>query len=59
MNKSFARLFYGGAVREALALSHPGVVVCGSSYDGAGIPACIWSGRQNARRLVEAVRQAA
>jgi oxygen-dependent protoporphyrinogen oxidase len=37
---------------EEMARRLPGVALCGSSYHGAGVPACIASGRKAARRLV-------
>lgn len=37
------------AVEDALAKSAPAVVLAGSAYRGAGIPACIASGRRAAR----------
>jgi protoporphyrinogen/coproporphyrinogen III oxidase len=33
------------SIAEGLRKSHPGVVMCGASYHGAGIPACVGSGR--------------
>jgi oxygen-dependent protoporphyrinogen oxidase len=42
-------------ISDTLRRTHPMVSVCGASYHGAGIPACISSGRTAARR----VRQAA
>jgi oxygen-dependent protoporphyrinogen oxidase len=38
-------------VRAAVA-AVPGLAVCGATYDGVGIPACIASGRQAAERVV-------
>jgi protoporphyrinogen/coproporphyrinogen III oxidase len=48
------RVGHGDLVRsigEELHSRFPGVEVCGSSYGGAGLPACISSGRQAARRI--------
>jgi oxygen-dependent protoporphyrinogen oxidase len=42
-------------VAEGLRRSHPGVRVCGASYHGAGIPACVASGRAAARSLLQSV----
>lgn len=41
------------AVRRALE-AVPGLVVAGAAYDGVGVPACIKSGRDAARRLLQA-----
>jgi oxygen-dependent protoporphyrinogen oxidase len=54
---SFPQYFPGHADRVAtveaeLAKHLPGVAVAGSSYRGAGIPACIASGRRAARSLM-------
>jgi protoporphyrinogen/coproporphyrinogen III oxidase len=52
------RVGHGGLIRaitDELGKSHPGVVLCGSSYHGAGIPACIASGRSAARSVMRAV----
>jgi protoporphyrinogen/coproporphyrinogen III oxidase len=38
-----------GSIMEGLGQTHPGVVLCGAAYHGAGIPACIASGRRAAR----------
>jgi oxygen-dependent protoporphyrinogen oxidase len=38
-------------IRAAVA-AVPGLAVCGASYDGVGIPACIASGRQAAERVL-------
>ena len=48
-----ARLVAG--IAEGLGTTHPGVVVCGAAYHGAGIPACIASGRGAARSVFRAV----
>jgi protoporphyrinogen/coproporphyrinogen III oxidase len=42
-------------ITSGLRRSHPGVTVCGASYHGAGIPACISSGRAAARTIRQAV----
>jgi protoporphyrinogen/coproporphyrinogen III oxidase len=42
-------------IAEDLSRTHPGVAVCGASYHGAGIPACIASGRGAARSVVKSV----
>jgi protoporphyrinogen/coproporphyrinogen III oxidase len=44
-----------GDVTEGLRKTHPGVVLCGAAYHGAGIPACIASGRGAARSVFRAV----
>jgi oxygen-dependent protoporphyrinogen oxidase len=41
-----------GEVEAQLATASPLVALAGSSYRGAGIPACITSGREAARRLL-------
>jgi oxygen-dependent protoporphyrinogen oxidase len=41
------------AAEAELAVSAPAVTLAGSSYRGAGIPACIGSGRRAARTLLE------
>lgn len=43
------------AVREQVA-AVPGLAVCGATYDGVGIPACIASGRAAAHAVVDAPR---
>lgn len=53
---SFAQYTVGhlgrvAAVEASLAASLPGVALAGASYRGAGIPACIASGRSAAARL--------
>jgi oxygen-dependent protoporphyrinogen oxidase len=45
------------SITADLARTHPGVTVCGASYQGAGLPACIASGRAAARTAVAAVLQ--
>ena len=40
------------SIDSELRARFPGVEVCGSSYGGAGIPACIGSGRAAARRVL-------
>ena len=42
-----------GRINEELRRSHPGVMLCGASYRGIGIPACIASGRDAARRILD------
>jgi protoporphyrinogen/coproporphyrinogen III oxidase len=42
-------------ITDGLRQSHSGVVLCGASYYGAGIPACIASGRGAARSVLRAV----
>ena len=39
------------SIGDDLRARYPGVEVCGSNYGGAGIPACIASGRDAARRI--------
>jgi protoporphyrinogen/coproporphyrinogen III oxidase len=39
-------------IEEELCTRFPNVAVCGSAYRGAGIPACIASGRRAARMLL-------
>ena len=39
------------AIEGELHVNFPGVEVCGSSYGGAGLPACISSGRSAGRRI--------
>jgi oxygen-dependent protoporphyrinogen oxidase len=41
------------AIEAALAASAPNVTLAGASYRGAGIPACIGSGRRAARLLLD------
>ncbi len=48
-----AQLVHG--IVEGLRKTHPGVALCGASYHGAGIPACIASGRSAARSVLRAV----
>jgi protoporphyrinogen/coproporphyrinogen III oxidase len=43
------------SIAEGLRKSYPGVAVCGASYHGAGIPACIASGRAAARSVFQLV----
>jgi protoporphyrinogen/coproporphyrinogen III oxidase len=43
------------SIDRGLRNSYPGVVVCGASYHGAGIPACIASGRAAARAVLQLV----
>jgi oxygen-dependent protoporphyrinogen oxidase len=45
------------SIAAGLRDSFPGVGVCGASYHGAGIPACIASGRAVARSVLELVTQ--
>lgn len=42
---------------SALRRDYPGVTLCGSAYQGSGIPACIASGRRAAQTLVAAAAQ--
>jgi oxygen-dependent protoporphyrinogen oxidase len=42
-----------GRINEELRRSHPRVMLCGASYRGIGIPACIGSGRDAAKRLLD------
>ncbi|MBV9660433.1 MAG: protoporphyrinogen oxidase [Acidimicrobiales bacterium] len=42
-------------VTAALRRTHPGVALAGSGYHGAGIPACIASGREAAHRALTAM----
>ncbi len=42
-------------ITEGLGRTHPGVALCGAGYHGAGIPACIASGRGAARLLMRTV----
>ena len=44
-----------GRIRDELCRNLPGLAVCGASYDGAGIPSCIASGRNAALRLLTTV----
>jgi protoporphyrinogen/coproporphyrinogen III oxidase len=44
------------AVRRELAERHPTLVLAGASYDGPGLAACVRSGDQAARRLLDAIR---
>jgi oxygen-dependent protoporphyrinogen oxidase len=44
------------SITEGLRRHFPGVAICGASYHGAGIPACIASGRQAAGVAREAAR---
>ncbi len=41
-------------IRAAVA-AVPGLAVCGASYDGVGIPACIKTGQQAAKQILAAV----
>jgi protoporphyrinogen/coproporphyrinogen III oxidase len=43
-------------IQEAVA-AVPGLAVCGATYGGIGIPACIASGRQAAQRILARERQ--
>ncbi len=43
------------SIAQGLRDSYPGVMVCGASYHGAGIPACIASGRAAARSVLQLV----
>ncbi|HET6964077.1 MAG TPA: protoporphyrinogen oxidase [Acidimicrobiales bacterium] len=45
-------------VEDGLRRDFPGVEICGSSYGGAGIPACIASGRAAGRRVTDRLRAA-
>ena len=40
-------------IDEDLRRSHPGVMLCGASYRGIGIPACIASGRSAAQSILD------
>lgn len=42
-----------GRIEDELRRSHPRVMLCGASYRGIGIPACIASGRDAARRILD------
>jgi oxygen-dependent protoporphyrinogen oxidase len=42
---------------STLAAASPGVALAGSSYHGAGLPACIASGRQAAQRILASLKQ--
>ena len=42
-----------GRINDDLRRSHPGVMLCGASYRGIGIPACIASGREAAHRILD------
>jgi oxygen-dependent protoporphyrinogen oxidase len=42
-------------IRAAVA-AQPGLVVCGATYDGVGVPACIATGRQAAAEVVRYLR---
>lgn len=44
-------------VEAGLAARWPGVSVCGASYHGAGIPACIASGRSAAAKLADGLSE--
>lgn len=46
-------------IEEDLRRTHPGVAVCGSSYHGVGIPACIASARRTAAGLAGCLARAA
>jgi oxygen-dependent protoporphyrinogen oxidase len=48
-----ARLVSG--IADDLRRTHPAVILCGAGYHGAGIPACIASGRGAARSVMRAV----
>ncbi|MBI5595466.1 MAG: protoporphyrinogen oxidase [Elusimicrobia bacterium] len=39
---------------EALAAAQPGLILAGSSYKGVGIPDCVRSGREAAKRVIDA-----
>ncbi|MGG4144106.1 protoporphyrinogen oxidase [Paenibacillus algorifonticola] len=39
-------------LREGLAASHPGLWLCGSGYEGVGLPDCIGQGRRAAEALL-------
>ena len=39
------------AVRDRLARLAP-LVICGAGYDGAGVSACVWSGREAAKEML-------
>lgn len=39
-------------LREGLAASHPGILLCGSGYEGVGLPDCIGQGRRAAEALL-------
>lgn len=41
-------------IRAAVA-AQPGLAVCGAAYDGVGVPACIRTGRQAARDVLDAL----
>jgi protoporphyrinogen/coproporphyrinogen III oxidase len=43
-------------IQEAVA-AVPGLAVCGATYGGVGIPACIAAGRQAAQRILARARQ--
>jgi oxygen-dependent protoporphyrinogen oxidase len=43
-------------IRAAVA-AVPGLAVCGATYDGVGVPACIASGQQAAERVLAGERQ--
>jgi oxygen-dependent protoporphyrinogen oxidase len=43
-------------IREAVA-AVAGLAVCGATYGGVGIPACIASGQQAAERILARERQ--
>lgn len=48
-----------GRIDEELRRTHPNVTICGASFHGAGIPACISSGRAAARSVRRAAGQPA
>jgi oxygen-dependent protoporphyrinogen oxidase len=41
-----------GGIFDHLRRTHPGVELCGASYSGVGIPACVASGRAAARAVL-------
>jgi protoporphyrinogen/coproporphyrinogen III oxidase len=43
------------SISEELGRTFPGIAVCGASYQGAGIPACIASGRRAARYVLDSL----
>ncbi|HEY4333036.1 MAG TPA: protoporphyrinogen oxidase [Ilumatobacteraceae bacterium] len=44
------------AIEKAVATDAPGVFLCGASYRGIGIPACIQQANATAARVAEAIR---
>lgn len=44
-------------ITDELRRTYPKVTICGASYNGAGIPACISSGRAAARTVLRATRE--